>query len=245
MREYTDRFIEYADSRDVLFVFGAGASVAAGAPSQNELLRLICESPDENLNSSEAVGLVRQFLHENFDLSGDSYPSLESVFGFLDYFVTRKEGLGGDYPNARLLEIRKALIQAIHYVVAIPEVSHGNGYRRFWEGISDENRNISIVTTNYDTLLEEAFDFLYPDRALIDYCLELMNYHHYPDIGTFNWWDNPRGQVRVWEGGDPRPIKIIKVHGSLNWKYCNCCNQVLLTPWDTKIDLSSMSFKGY
>lgn len=29
----------------------------------------------------------------------------------------------------------------------------------------------------------------------------------------------------------------MKGHGSLNWKYCHCCKQVLLTPRDTKIDL--------
>ena len=95
--------------------------------------------------------------------------------------------------------------------------------------------------------LQEAFDFLYPDKALIDYCLNLMNYDlcHYPDIDGFNWWDNPREPVTISKGGDPKSIKIIKIHGSVNWKYCNCCNQVLLTPWQTKIDLSSMSFKGY
>ena len=31
------------------------------------------------------------------------------------------------------------------------------------------------------------------------------------------------------EAIDPVVIKIIKLHGSLNWKYCNCCNDVLLT----------------
>lgn len=122
---------------------------------------------------------------------------------------------------------------------------HQGVYKKFWEKIATINLNISIITMNYDTLLDEAFDFLYPDNALIDYCLELMNYHHYPEIGSFNWWVNPREPVMVWNGSNPKPIKIIKIHGSVNWKYCNCCNQVLLTPWDTKIDLSSMSFKRY
>jgi len=41
------------------------------------------------------------------------------------------------------------------------------------------------------------------------------------------------------------PFKIIKIHGSLNWKYCNCCNQVLLTPWDRIIDLNRGKLIGH
>ena len=245
MRDTTEKFIRYKDSRDVLFVFGAGASISEGAPLQRDILRLIYESTDEKLISSDAANLVRRFLQDNFDVSNNLFPSLESVFGYLDYFLSKREGLGQEYPTARIREIREALVLLIHYIIAIPKNTRQGVYRKFWETISVENRNISIITMNYDTLLDEAFDFLYPDRSLIDYCLELMNYHHYPEIGAFNWWINPREPVTVWEGGDPIPIKLIKIHGSLNWKYCNCCNQVLLTPWDTKIDLSSMGFKGY
>lgn len=245
MRSNTERFIRYQDSRDVLFVFGAGASIAEGVPLQRDLLDHIYDSSDDELNSSDAASIVNQFLQENFDLSENIYPSLESVFGYLDYFLSKKEGLGKDYSTTRIFEIREALIQLIHYVISTPKSRRQGVYRRFWEKISEKNRNISIITMNYDTLLDEAFDFLYPDRSFIDYCLELMNYHNYPDIDAFNWWVNPREPITVWEGGDPTPIKIIKIHGSLNWKYCNCCGQVLLTPWDTKIDLSTMSFKGY
>ena len=245
MRDRTEKFIPYKDSRDAVFVFGAGASIAEGAPLQIDLLRLVFDSSEEELTSSDAAKLVQNFIHDNFDLSNNNYPSLESVFGYLDYFLSKKESLGEKYPTARIREIREALILLIHYVISIPRSSRQGVYRQFWETVSKNNRNISIITMNYDMLLDEAFDFLYPDKALIDYCIELMNYHHYPDIGAFNWWDNPRELITVWNGGDPVPIKLIKIHGSLNWKYCNCCNQVLLTPWDTKIDLSSMGFKGY
>ena len=95
---------------------------------------------------------------------------------------------------------------------------------------------------NYDTLLEDAFDPLFPQTAMIDYCLRFMNYDHLDALEHFHQWVNPREPVWVQEGADPRPIKIMKLHGSLNWKYCNCCNQVLLTPGDTGINLSSRGF---
>ena len=245
MRGNIDKFIPYHESRDAVFVFGAGASIAEGAPLQKDILKLIIDSDDEHLNNAEATAAVKSFINENFDVSAGFYPSLESIFGYLDYFISKKEGLGGIYPTARIAEIREALIQLIHYVIAISGKFKKGVYRTFWGKIASGNRNISVITMNYDTLLDEAFDFLYPDKSYIDYCLNLMNYHHYPQIGAFNWWINPREPITIWKGSDPKPIKLIKIHGSVNWKYCNCCNQVLLTPWDTQIDLGSMCFKGY
>ncbi|TBL99722.1 hypothetical protein EYY93_14175 [Hafnia paralvei] len=237
--------LKYDDKRDVLFVFGAGASIAEGGPLQRDILKLIYESNDEQINKSEAVVQVRNFINENFDISDDVYPTLESIFGYLDYFISKREGLGYKYTTSRITEIKEYLIRIIHYIISIPRGSREGTYRKFWNLVSKKNRNISVVTMNYDTFIDESFDFLYPDKAYIDYCIELMNYHHYDEISAFDWWDNPREPISVWEGGDPKPIKIIKIHGSINWKYCNCCNQVLLTAWDTKIDLVSMKFKGY
>lgn len=245
MRSHIESYIKYDTERDALFVFGAGASIAEGAPLQKNILKLIYESDDEQLKTSEAANKVRYFINENFDISGGVYPSLESIFGYLEYFISKREGLGHEYTTQKILEIKEVLIKLVHYVISNPTSNRQGTYRKFWESVSETNRNVSVVTMNYDTLLDESFDFLYPDKAYIDYCIELMNYHHYSDISAFDWWDNPRKPVAIWDGGDPKPIKLIKVHGSLNWKYCNCCNQVLLTAWDTKIDLGSMRFKGY
>jgi NAD-dependent SIR2 family protein deacetylase len=244
LRSNQEQYVKYEEERDTLFVFGAGASIAQGAPLQKDILKLIFESSDEQLTSSEAANQVRVFINENFDITEDGYPTLESIFGYLEYFIRKREGLGKEYTTLKIIEIKEALIQLVHYVISKPMLNKNNTYRKFWSVVSETNRNISVITMNYDTLLDEAFDFLYPDKGYIDYCIELMNYNHYDRIDAFHWWVNPREPVTVWEGGDPKPIKLIKVHGSLNWKYCNCCNQVLLTAWDTNIDLSSMAFKG-
>ncbi|MBC5994014.1 hypothetical protein [Pontibacter cellulosilyticus] len=240
MRASQKEYVGYKDQRDALFVFGAGASTADGGPLQRDLLPHILNTKHER---SATVELVKRFIEDNFDVSSGHYPSLESIFGFLDYFISKQESLGKGYTTASIAFVKEALIRLVHY--SIDGCSKSKGvYKRFWEVVANTNRNISVLTMNYDTLLDESFDFLYPDKAVIDYCLNFMNYEHYDRIEAFNWWDNPREPITVWEGGDPRPIKIMKIHGSLNWKYCNCCNQVLLTPWDTKISLESQGFKG-
>jgi NAD-dependent SIR2 family protein deacetylase len=245
MRDYKEEYIKYERQRDVLFVFGAGASIADGAPSQKDILPIILDGRDDEISNSQLGREVKKFIDSNFFISSDSYPSLEAVFGYMDYFINAKEGLGGSLTTEKIYEIRSSLVKLIHYVIGKSRKESKGIYRKFWESVKVYSRNISVITMNYDTLLDEAFDFLYPDYGYIDYCIPLMNYDHYPDIDPFNWWVNPREPVPKWEGGDPKPIKIIKIHGSLNWKYCNCCNQVLLTPWDTEIDLNSKGFLRY
>lgn len=246
MRPSKEIFIKYESSRDVVFVFGAGASYADGAPLQCDLLPYILSGTDPNITASDLGKAVTEFITTNFYTSEGLYPTLESVFGYLDYFVRSKESLGGEFTSARIAEIKESLIKLLHYTIAKKGEKQRGIYKRFWESAKDHSLNIGVISLNYDNLLDEAFDFLYPDHGYIDYCIHLMNYDLYEkysqQIGPFNWWINPRDPVPVWKGGNPRPIKIIKLHGSLNWKYCNCCNQVLLTPWSAKINLNTMSF---
>lgn len=235
-----EQFIKYKPKRDVLFVLGAGASIADGGPMQRDLLPEILTSDYEE---SELANLAKKFIQENFDTENGNVPSLESVFGYLDYFISKKESLKGGYTTIQLISIKESLIRLIHHRISESKTQKGI-YKKFLEVINNYNKNVSIITMNYDTLLDESFDFLYPSEALIDYCINFMNYDEYGKIDAFNWWDNPREPVTIWDNKTPTPIKIIKIHGSLNWKYCNCCNQVLLTPWDTDIDLKTQGFKG-
>jgi len=240
-------FLKYDKFRDVTFVFGAGASYAAGLPLQNQLLTLILK--DSKISSSPLGKMVNEFIRDNFYFSEDYIPTLESVFGYLDYFIQHDESLGNDFTTAKILEIKEALIKLIHYIISERSNTDCHPYRFFWEIVKEYSLNISIITLNYDTLIDEAFDFLYPDYGYIDYCIHLMNYDWYDkyhkELDPFNWWVNPREPVPVFGNVKPRPIKIIKIHGSLNWKYCDCCNQVLLTPWNSKIDLNTMGFVRY
>lgn len=235
-----EQFIKYQPTRDVLFVFGAGASIADGGPLQRDLLPEILKSDYEE---SELASLVKKFIKENFDTEDGNVPSLESVFGYLDHFISKRESLKGGFTTIKLINIKEALIRLIHHRISEKKTQKGI-YKKFLECLQANNKNVSIITMNYDTLLDESFDFLFPSKALIDYCINFMNYEEYDKLDAFNWWDNPRGPVTIWDNKIPTPIKIIKIHGSLNWKYCNCCNQVLLTPWDTKIDLNWQGFKG-
>ncbi len=169
------------------------------------------------------------------------HPSLEEVFGFVDVIVRYREDLALHYSAGELDEIRDAMIKCIHYAVHSARREQPDNYRRFWTTVADQNRNVSVITLNYDSALEEAFDPLYPGRALIDYSIPFINYDNPTGIDAFNWWVNPREPLP--RGAENTvPIKVLKLHGSLNWKYCRACRGVLLTPWDSAIDLETGRF---
>jgi len=213
--------------RDVVFVFGAGASYADGAPLQADILPIIMSDELPDIRNSKTGQSVTEFIADNFawDEQAQIYPTLETVFGFLDYFISQDEHLSAQYSNVRIRAIKEGLIKLIHYVISVKSNEQGKTYRAFWEAVCRNNPNIAILTLNYDTLLEDAFSNIKAGPGSIDYCLHLMNY----DLGE---------KIRTgYRTLNPDAIKIMKGHGSLNWKYCHCCKQVLLTSRDTRIDL--------
>jgi hypothetical protein len=239
------RYYTYPPQRDVVIVLGAGASFADGAPLQSNLLPLIVNDRDGRIRNTERGRQLQAFLAENFswDEAEHVFPSLEGVFGFLDYFIQRSESLSGRYSLSDLVSIRRTLIYAIHFLLSRSAQPSSKAYPEFWRQIALKNRNVSVVSLNYDTLLEDAFDGIYQRFGMIDYCIHLMNYDDPEGMEAFNWWINPREPLSIFSSeDDPVPIKILKPHGSLNWKYCGSCNQVLLTPWDTSLDLERGGF---
>ena len=81
-------YISYKDKRKTLYVFGAGASIADGGPLQRDLLPDILS---EKYDNSELATLVKDFISNNFDIEDGNCPSLESVFGYLDYFISQTQ----------------------------------------------------------------------------------------------------------------------------------------------------------
>lgn len=246
-KKKVEKYLKYPSNREIVFVLGAGASHPDGVPLQRDILPQILSGGISEIENSEIGKIVIEFIKDNFEYNHqlNLYPRLEAVFGFLDYFIQHNESLNSKYTIARIRDIKEYLIKLVHFIVNLNTDKNSYYYHKFWEIVIKNKPNSSIITLNYDTLLEQAFEFLFKENCYLDYCIPLMNYEKVPQMSRFNFWINPREPVIVDEDITPIPIKIIKLHGSLNWKYCNCCNLTLLTPWDRKIDLNRGKFLGY
>lgn len=230
------------DKPMTVFIFGAGASYANGVPLQADLLPRIIKDEDPQLKLSETAKRLRKFLTEYF-AHGEQAPSLEEVFGFLEFFIKNDLSLSKDWTTKELLEIKADFTKVVHYLIS-KNTREGKVFKTFWNKISSIEPEIGVITTNYDTLIDEAFDSIYP-QCLIDYCLDFINFRH-PNSGIpFDWWVDPKKPTEYFEYNQITRIKLIKLHGSLNWKYCSCCGQVALTPWQHQYNLKLDSFKSF
>ena len=149
--------LEYAKRRDVVFFFGAGASVADGIPLQACILpKALSQS---RVRDSQVGREVVRFLERVFGLDSTPYqmPSLETLFAFLDYFISRNEHLDSEHSGNRLREIQECLVKIIHYAIGQRGTRDAAAHRVFWEAVGSSNRNVSMVSLNYDSVLDEAF----------------------------------------------------------------------------------------
>ena len=230
------------DQPSTVFIFGAGASYGDGVPLQADILPSIIKDEDPQLKYSETARRLRRFLTEHF-AQGKQTPSLEEVFGFIDFFITNNLSLSSHWGVKELIEIKDDLSKTIHYLIS-KSTRDSDTFREFWKKIKSIDPEIGVITTNYDTLIDEAFDSIYPE-CLIDYCLDFVNFRH-PNAGIpFDWWIDPKKPTELFDYNHLTRIKLLKIHGSLNWKYCSCCGQIALTPWQHQINLKLDSFESF
>lgn len=230
------------DQPTTVFIFGAGASYGDGVPLQGNILPLIIKDEDPQLKYSETAKRLRGFLTEHF-AHGEQTPSLEEVFGFIDFFIINNIALSKQWGVKELIEIKSSFTKAVHYLIS-KSTQKSEIFREFWKKVRSIEPEIGVITTNYDTLIDEAFDAIYPE-CFIDYCLDYVNFRH-PNAGVpFDWWIDPKKPTEHFEYNRLTRIKLIKIHGSLNWKYCSCCGQIALTPWQHQYNLKLDSFQSF
>ncbi|QHI73379.1 SIR2 family protein [Aminipila terrae] len=208
--------------KTVIFL-GAGASKADGAPLQRELFKSYFKAcDDEKLNKSFDIKhsnvkelLDRYFKNffefsDNFNYRDAVFPTFEEALGILDLAIERNEKYRSELGN--LYKYRTALIfsmaQAIQYKIeASQNCIQGESHSKLIENLTKEipKGNIAFISTNYDIILDNALG----SKFDLDY-----GFYHSEDFHNI-------------ENG----VKLLKVHGSLNWKYCPVCKHI-----DAKIE---------
>jgi len=225
---------------NICFILGAGASKQAGGPLMmdfldraKELHRLgkfpdAAESFDRVFNGMSELGKV----HSKCDLDT---VNVESVFAAFEMAKTINKL--GDYTSEEIEELivamKRVIVhtieETIHFPVIGRKIQVPRPYYDFVSLVADLKRNdrqhvgrsVSIITFNYDMALDFAF---YNKRIPITYGLK--------------------------EEEGRSPVPILKLHGSLNWAYCEKCKEVVswklsdyLKPYDGTIHL--MDFTSF
>jgi hypothetical protein len=211
-----------------IIILGAGATKACGGPLTNDILpaalnREMAYDDRKTLveDREELLYLTHEFLTDCFNVPIDHHPiksedcpSLPMVLSM----IRRSVELGlplGRWEGERLIKVRRSLEYAIFAVIEaalrrIPQTQQF--HRTLLEPLYKRGVEPSVVSLNYDVIVDNAMfalsDKYYDTNRPPDYCVEIATqlYADFCARGTFG--------------------RLFKIHGSLNWLYCEDCERL-------------------
>lgn len=219
-----------------VYILGAGFSKEANAPSQEELVKKIFEIANSNSYEFEdgSISKFKDFLTKTLLIPEDLHNCipLEDIFTPLDRCIA-------DNISFRNLDIKATLQirELIYYIIGKTiEVilrhsskSYVDTFAKFLteKASARQNHNysktdpVSVLSTNWDILLDNSIkdeiQSKHNGKAVVDYCCHISSYE--PSDKTVK-----PGLEMLGLGGFN--IKLLKLHGSLNWLQCPRCLRV-------------------
>lgn len=218
-----------------VYILGAGFSIEAGAPFQSKLMseafRLYAEKPS-NFDKNR-FEIFKDFLLNQLNVAEDKFSEidLEDIFTPLDRCLSENSqfrGIGlSDIMKVRenVFYVVGRIIQLIldrtdkpkHYIDSFADYLIQQSSLRSGGNYSEIDP-VSVISTNWDILLDNSIyrriGEKFPDKAVVDYCCY---------ISSFDESDHSikPGLEKLGQGGFN--VKLLKLHGSLNWLQCPRC----------------------
>jgi len=146
-------------------------------------------------------------------------PDVTDLLSTLDWIIREQSSFGpglesGDAPEhsstGELAAVRDLVVQALCYCLGTYDDLHGASTTR--DFLALVRPADSLITTNWDLLLDAARDARFGSEP-----------HDYGTTGNvvLEGGSAPRGEVRP---------KLLKLHGSLSWRYCTRCQRLVIDP---------------
>lgn len=187
----------------IALVVGAGFSCEAGLPSTKNIVKSFLKSQQSNLGQvieNEITDQLDKFWKYVFNFNKRSLPSLEDHFTVLDLAANSGRNVGPEYTPRKLRAIRRFSIQRIFQILE-SNYDHSEAINELFSSLAPSQ--LSLVSTNWDIVVENHLTHL---QRPYWYGLQV---------------EDPDGNELV-SGGIP----LLKLHGSTNWIYCDCCRRL-------------------
>ena len=206
---------------ETLFVLGAGFSHNAGLPLQRDFTDAILKGRDLQKPgpSRTLTRFLGAFVADIFGHADNSkiWPELEDLFTCVDLAANTGHHLG-QFSPADLRTVRRALISRI--IRMLRQRYKPSGRKPGPDPLSDlvmaiDYRNSAFVVLNWDTVLEDRLSELKPE-------IRICHGNGIEMVGL-------DGLARP-EKGAHSSLQVIKMHGSINWLYCDGCRRTFAFP---------------
>lgn len=220
-----------------VYILGAGFSVDAGAPTQlnilKEAFRLYGLNPSdfEKQRYSTFINFLKNQL--NFSEDNFSHVELEDIFTPLDRCLTDSSQFRG-ISLSQIMEVRESVFYVIGRTIQLvlnqtnKSKEYINKFAKYLTSISSIRQNhnygntdpVSVISTNWDILLDNSIQRAIIDGghdAVVDYCCYISS------RDELDHSIKP-GLEKLGQGGFN--VKLLKLHGSLNWLQCPRCSRL-------------------
>lgn len=210
-----------------IIILGAGATKACGGPLTDEILPAALNGQIEQDNPhtlvedrEELLALSGQFLNECFNVPTGrpvdkrDCPSLPMVLSMLRSSIDENQPLG-NWQGERLVKAKRAIEYSIFAVIEAAlrrMTAHAQSlHQQLLEPLYARGAAVTVASLNYDVIV---------DNAMFSLC-EPWQKMHPPDYGVDIASERFKEFCRFGTFG-----RLLKIHGSLNWLYCEKCKRL-------------------
>lgn len=193
-----------------VYILGAGASAAEGAPVVRNFLRVAYRYFKEE-NYDADLEIVWEYLEHFYGYSTkicsgedlDRYPGIDEIFNIVDWYLLHNQAFSRRFSRPRLYDLKTALVKLISMTLDRSLPPHQGIHHSFVSGVIEKEDELpAFISMNYDIVLDKAI------RAA-GYGLEYGFYGKHGDHFESR-----------------EKIPLYKLHGSLNWSLCPLCGEI-------------------
>ncbi|MCH5651203.1 hypothetical protein [Pseudomonas syringae] len=218
-----------------VYILGAGFSVEAGAPTQAAIIREAFDlyKADQNNFDLEKFEEFTNFLRDQLNVSEDSFSSieLEDIFTPLDRCLAENSQFRGISLD-KIMKVRESVFYVVGRTIQLllnnttKSKDYIDHFAAYLTKLSSARANVkykrtdpvSVISTNWDILLDNSiYKSLQKNGSydgVVDYCCYISSKDE-------NDTTVIPGLEKLGQGGFN--VKLLKLHGSLNWLQCPRC----------------------
>ena len=214
--------IKINEDAKITFLLGAGASAPSGIPTVDKLLpelwkrakkigredldKLADWCNDRGITNIEDL-LTAAYI-SNFAAKNSSITALLDYFIFSggqefpeeEFTISRRRKIRSSEIDVSSISFLQDTLQTLFGLLTSTMISASpNSTHRAIVDFIKEHKNTSIITTNYDGCMDEA---LLKEKIIL------------------------KGTISGENENNPDAVRLIKMHGSINWAYCDSCQDV-------------------
>lgn len=227
--------IDLKEFMKTVYILGAGFSVEAGAPTQAAIIReafRLHKSNAQNFDGTRFDEFI-SFIKEQLNVSDDHFAEidLEDIFTPLDRCLSESSQFRGISLD-KIMRVRESVFYIVGRTIQLllDESNKSKDYiNKFADYLTKkssiragENYSrkdpVSVISANWDILLDNSiYQSLHSNNSydgVVDYCCYISS------KDEFDTTIMP-GLEKLGKGGFN--VKLLKLHGSLNWLQCPRC----------------------